>query len=111
MIVYAVYKTIQNNDSDGWQYWTSEELLKLFTERYNAETYINELLLEDVDTLLNHTTYYGKDPDYIRKTTNMILDNKGIFSCGCDDEDCIKNLYAIQEILVEECVSLILNKE
>lgn len=111
MIIYGVYKTVQSNDSDGWQYWTSEELLKLFTEKYNAETYINELLLEDIDILLNHTTYCYEDPNYIRKTSNMILDNKGIFYYGCEDDSYIKNLYTIKEVLVEDCVSLLLNKE
>ena len=109
MIIYGVYKTIQENDSDGWQYWTDEELIKLFTEKYNAETYINDLLLEDIDKLLKRTIVLSNDLTQLRKDTDMMLNNKGIFSIGCDNEDIVKNLYTIRELEIEECPSIHFN--
>lgn len=114
MKIFAIYETIQTNDSDGWQYWTEEALVKLFTEDYNAETYINELLLKKHDDFVNKDNHYSHNLEHVRKRADMILNNKGVFFFGTrydeDSEDSfVDSLYFIKEINVEECPSLNLN--
>lgn len=113
MKIYGVYKTIQTNDSDGWQHWTEDKLIRLFTEPYNAETFINELLIKEHDEWLNRI-HLSDNLEYIRNTALMILNNEGGFINGTDywegSEDCFTySLYTIQEMNVEECPSLTLS--
>lgn len=112
MKIYGVYKTIQTNDSDGWQHWTEDKLIRLFTEPYNAETFINELLIKEHDEWLNRI-HLSDNLEYIRNTALMILNNEGVLLMvliiGKVLKIVLHTLYTIQEMNVEECPSLTLS--
>lgn len=108
MVIYGVYKNFQNYDSDGWWYWKDEELIKLFTEEHNAETFINELLIKDHDEYLSRE-HYEISLEKVKHRAIMILNNEEEFTIGTNDDIEIDSIYFIKSILVEECPSLQLN--
>jgi hypothetical protein len=119
MIIYGVYQTEQSCDSDGWQHWTVDTLVKLFTEEHNAQTFIANLLIEEHDKLLEGSleisTYegerYANSSKLYLEDAKATLNNVGRFQQGGSDDIEEKCIYSIRFLEVEECPSISLNKE
>jgi hypothetical protein len=68
MIIYAVMKNTQANDSDCWAYWVEEEQLRLFSNSISANNFIKDELAR----------LSQKEKNEIK--ANLIWENKAYFS-------------------------------
>ena len=96
MIIYGIYKNVQECDNYGHTYWITEEPLSIFyLKKDSAEKHIDTIIKRDLDMFLKINI---KDSDDIRKNADNIRNNMRPFYN--EEGEIIKNIYFVKEVFV-----------
>lgn len=99
MEVFLVTRSVNQTDSDNWQYWVEQRPISYHKTKEGAEVKIKTLLSEEISLLQNE--HIDNVPDKEEQINNLI-NNIVIFIAGTNGFDTEEHtLFTITPILLE----------
>lgn len=99
MEVFLVTRSVNQTDSDNWQYWVEQRPISYHKTKEGAEVKIKTLLSEEISLLQNE--HIDNVPDKEEQINNLI-NNIVIFIAGTNGFDIEEHtLFTITPILLE----------